>query len=119
MTDLISKQSLTTLLEREMESGAESTRDGLRLALDILRYAPTATTIRKVVKVEQQELDKALEEGARELGRAFDERVLTAMIEGVKRDCGIKISREALREAIYDYAEKCKGENNGRSKEKT
>ena len=71
------------------------------------------TFIDKEIKIEEQDLFGGMDTLARELGRAFDERVLTAMIEGAKRDCGITISREALREAILDYAEKCKGEKHG------
>ena len=40
--NLIDRDELNILLDRELENGAESTKDGLRLAIDILKYTPPA-----------------------------------------------------------------------------
>lgn len=49
--NLISKSDLQVLLEREIQTGADIMKPGLKLALDILKYTPeTEVTIWQAVR---------------------------------------------------------------------
>lgn len=98
--NLISKSDLQTLLEREIENGADVMKPGLKLALDILKYT-------HVVRTAGQQMTKEIEELTPEeiaiAKKARSEAVKKWRKENPERARAISLRyyyRRAIRESI-------------------